>query len=487
MPNPSWPPPLARLRIHLLIALGLSGCKAADEPPLDRAAQLDQVMTDAVAKREMPGAALVVIDSGRVVISRGYGYADLTRRQPITDSSRFAVGSTSKPLTAIAALELVARGRLALDTPIVRYVPDLAFADRRGTAITMRHLLTNRSGMVVGFSGPAFQSPPIQDSAALGRLAHAAAAMPLLFAPGAGYAYSNRGFAVAGYVVERLAGMPIEDFMDREIFAPAGMGRTTLRFWEVPDLVQGYAEGRKVANIPRPPSQSREYGPSGMVVSTPGDVGRLLQILVDGGSLPEGGELLPKALVDEMFRPQADAESELGGPTKYGLGWETGTLEGLASVQKGGSVLAMATLWYLVPARRLGIALFMTRVDYGLVPALANLLAVIQGQAPSREIPARAPPPEPMVATGSISRSGLQKWVGVYDTRSGETRVFLRGDSLRTDHQGLESGLAAIDDSSFALVDDLVEHTGRALVFRRRGGRRTIWFGADSIGVELER
>jgi len=451
------------------------------------AAEIDEIMLDAMTKREMPGAALVVIDSGRVILSRGYGYADLAKELPFTDSSHFIVGSTSKAITAIAVLKLVARQQLALDTPIVRYVPDVEFTDPRGNAITLRHLLTNRSGIVAGFSGAAYRSPPIQDSAALGRLSHAAARLPLRFAPGTDYLYSNRGFAVAGYVVERVARIPIEEFLDREVFGLAGMKRTTLRFWEVPDIVQGYSEGRKTPSFPRPPSVSREYGPSGMVVSTPYDVGLLLQALMNSGTTVTGSRLLEQRLIDEMFRPQADAESELGGATKYGLGWETGSVGGMPSVQKAGSVAAMATIWFMVPARQLAIALFMNREDYGFAPVLSNLIAVMFGQ-PTQPILARTPPPEPVYRTITLGRPALLRWVGEYDTRNGETRVLLRGDSLWTDYDGVgDTWLAPLSDSTFALANDAVEHTGKQLGFRRQGGRRTIWLGADSLGVAIRR
>jgi hypothetical protein len=190
-------------------------------------------------------------------------------------------------------------------------------------------------------------------------------------------------------------------------------------------------------------------------------------------------------LIDEMFRPQADAESELGGPTKYGLGWETGSLGELATVQKGGSVLAMATLWYLVPARRFAIALFITRVDYGFVPTLGNLIAVMNGQPPAIPISPRSVPPEAALTVATVPEGRLRRWVGGYDTRNGDAAVFLRGDTLLADYEGIESPLAPLDDSTFALLNDIVEYTGRPLIFRRQNGKRTVWLGKDSIGVEI--
>lgn len=478
---------MIRRRFAPLLAVGLAlACRPSRSVDDPLAARLDRVMADAVSRRAMPGAALVVVKDGRVVFARGYGHADSTAARPVTDTSRFVIGSTSKPLTAIAVLRLVAAGRVALDTPIVRYVPDLEFRDPRGRAITLRHLLTNRSGLAVGFSGPAYREPPVQDDGALDRLARAAAAMPLRFAPGEGYAYSNRGWAVAGYVVQRVAGESIEAFMAREVFAPAGMGRTTLRFWEVPDVVQGFVEGRTRTNLPHRPSVTREYGPAGMVVSTPRDVASLLLTLLDGGKSPDGGELLPRAQIDEMFRPQADAESELGGPTRYGLGWEIFDRNGTRVIQKAGSVNSMADLWVLVPSQRLGLAFFMTREDYGFAPVLGNLMAVLSGGEPTplalRTVPVAAP-----ITGAQLPAAVIDGVVGRYDTRYGDVRVYRRADSLFSDYDGAELTLVPTNDSTFAMVDDVVAHTGKALIFRRRGSALTLWSGSDSLGLRVSR
>jgi CubicO group peptidase (beta-lactamase class C family) len=470
-----------------LLAAALAAACQSPKPPADPlTSQLDQVMKDAVARRDMPGAALVVVRNDSVIFARGYGHADSAGQVPFTDTTHFVIGSTSKPLTAMAVLRLVAANKVALDTPIVRYVPDLHFKDPRGRAITLRHLLTNRSGMAVGFSGPAYRDPPVQDDSALSRLAHDGATMPLLFTPGEGYAYSNRGWALAGYVVQRVAGEAIENFMAREVFAPAGMRRTTLRFWELPDVVQGFVEGRSRANIPHRPSVTRAYGPAGMVASTPLDVGHLLITLLDGGTNPDGGQLLPKAEVDEMFRPQADAESELGGPTKYGLGWEIFDRNGTKVVQKAGSVNSMADLWMLMPDQHLGLAVFMTREDYGFAPVIGNIVAALSG-GPASPLPERTVPTPPSFEAAAVGPAVLDRLLGVYDTRFGDVRVYRRADSLFSDYGGAELALIARNDSTYAMTDDVVAHTGHDLVFRRMGGALTLWSGKDSLGIRVSR
>ena len=454
--------------------------------PLDQRAQLDAVLTDVVAKRDLPGIALAVIQGDKVIYSKGHGFADLAAKRPMTDSTPTVIGSTSKPLTALAVLRLVMEHRVALDTPIVRYVPELAFKDPRGAAITLRYLLTNRSGLPAGFSGPAHRRPAVQDGAAVGRLARQTVRYPLLFAPGAGYTYSNRGWALAGYVVERVGGVPVEDFLTKEIYQPLGMTHTTLEFWKVPDIAQGYFEGFAVRNHPANASLTREYGPAGMMVSTLQDMARLLIALMNGGKSVTGQQFLTPELIAEALRPQADAESELGGPTKYGLGWEVDSMLGTRTIKKAGSVGTMVSLWIMLPERHLGLAFAFNREDYQALPVIQSVLKVLSG-APADPFPVSGPPTKPPVPVpAKVSSGAFARWIGDYDTRNGDARIYLRADSLFGEIEGTEVALIPSSDSSFVQWDDWVTHAGKPLTFRRRGGRITLWHDRDSLGIKIQ-
>lgn len=467
-------------------AIVLAACAKSPAPPAEApfAARLDSAVAEAVRNRELPGAALVVVQGDRITYSKGFGHADLAAGRPYTDSSHTVIGSTSKPVTALAVLRLVQLGQVALDTPIVRYVPDLAFKDARGRAITLRHLLTNRSGLRVGFSGPAFERPSRVGPGEVEGLARRMAEMPLLFAPGEGYAYSNRGWALAGYVVQRVSGTPIEDFLRTEVFEPLGMTETTLEFWKVTDLVQGYREGRQPRNVPAPASLSQEYGPSGMIVSTPRDMGRLLVAMLNRGKTVLGTQFLTPELIDEALRGQAEAESELGGPTRYALGWEVDSTFGDLTIKKAGSVSTMVSLWVMLPSRKLGLAFAFNREDYQVVPLVGNVLAILAGGEAKPFTSTPAPPPVAPAAV-PIAPAVRDRWVGDYDTRYGDLRIFVRDDSLLAHTEGMDIPLAAIDDSTFALVTDLVSETGQAFQFRRRGPAVTVWSGRDSLGIRL--
>lgn len=479
---------MKRIWLTAVVVAIAAGCAKDAAPPApglpaEVSAKLDAAVADAFAKREMPGGALVIVQGDQVTYSKGFGAADLAAQRPYTDSTPTVIGSTSKPLTALAVLRLVQLGRVALDTPIARYVPELVFADSRGSAITLRHLLTNRSGLPAGFSGPAYQQPPVQDSAALGRLAQAMTTIPLAFAPGAGYLYSNRGWALAGYVVQRVSGEPIEGFMRREVFEPLGMTGTTLEFWTVPNLVQGYVEGRTVRNIPHGPSVTREYGPAGMIVSTPRDMGRLLVAMMNGGKTVTGTQFLTPALIAEALRGQAEAQSELGGPTTYGLGWEVDSMLGTLTIKKAGSVHSMVSLWVMLPAQKTAMALTFNREDYQVVGLLGTVAKILAG-GQADPFPATPTPALKPVTGVRVATAVLDRWVGSYDTREGDLLVTRQGDSLVAAYQGAMAGLLPTSDSTFLVVSDILTDGGQIMTFRRRGKAVTLWINADSSGIK---
>ncbi len=284
--------------------------------------------------------------------------------------------------------------------------------------------------------------------------------------------------------MQRVSGTPIEAFLRTEVFEPLGMTQTTLEFWTVTDMVQGYREGRQPRNVPAPASLSQEYGPSGMIVSTPRDMGRLLVAMLNRGKTVSGTQFLTPELIDEALRGQAEAESELGGPTRYALGWEVDSTFGSLTIKKAGSVGTMVSLWVMLPERRLAVAFAFNREDYQVVPLVGNVLAILTGGAP-RPFPAAAIPPAETPVAVPISSAARARWVGDYDTRYGDHRIVLRGDSLFSHAEGIELPLAALNDSTFGLVTDLVSETGKTLQFRRQRDAVTLWSGVDSLGIRI--
>jgi CubicO group peptidase (beta-lactamase class C family) len=186
----------------------------------ERLAKIDLVMERAIEAGGFPGAAVVVGRRDAIVWARGYGRLDYhTYAQVQAESTLYDVASLTKVIaTAAAAMVLVDRGKLQLDDPVARYLPEFGRGDK--AKVTIRDLLTHRSGLPAG------------RSLARGSVAEARRAVlstPLAEEPGERTIYSDLGADALGFVIERVAGEPLDQFVRRAVFAPLGMQSTMFR------------------------------------------------------------------------------------------------------------------------------------------------------------------------------------------------------------------------------------------------------------------
>ncbi len=204
--------------------------------PDARMASYDRMLAAFMERHRVPGAALAVTDQGRLVYARGYGYADVAARQPVEPTSLFRIASISKPITAVAVLQMVEQGRLSLDDTVFELLgwSKLAEAndsfDKRLKSVTVRNLLQHRGGWDRGKSFDAmFQSvrfardqnvPPPAGPEAIIRSMFS---QRLDFDPGDRYAYSNYGYCLLGRIIEENTGQSYEDYVKQHVLLPLGI------------------------------------------------------------------------------------------------------------------------------------------------------------------------------------------------------------------------------------------------------------------------
>ena len=205
---------------------------------------LDRSVRDLMRKYAVPGGAVAVVRDGRLMYARGFGYADVESKTPVQPDALFRIASVSKPITAAAVMKLVEEGRLALDDRVAPLIADLepvegATVDPRWEQITIRHLLNHTGGWdrtrPNGGFDPMYR-PPFDIAAAVNAPAPASAetiirymkGRPLDFNPGEKYVYSNFGYDILGRVIERVSGVPYEDYVRARVLQPVGANRTRL-------------------------------------------------------------------------------------------------------------------------------------------------------------------------------------------------------------------------------------------------------------------
>ena len=183
------------------------------------AAAADAVAAKLLEGKHVPGVAIGVSKGGAVVFERGYGYADVAKKIPVTPDTRFEIGSITKQFTAACIMQLVEAGKLSLDDHLGTFVSDYFV----GRGVTVRELLAQQSGVPEYLEGPDAVAAAGTQPATYATLLARVSAMPLEFAPGTRYKYSNTNYILLGRIVEVVSGEPYERYVREHIFVPAGM------------------------------------------------------------------------------------------------------------------------------------------------------------------------------------------------------------------------------------------------------------------------
>jgi D-alanyl-D-alanine carboxypeptidase len=282
----------------------------------DSAAKADTYLREEMAKRRIPGMSAAVITAGRVVFTKGYGFANVEVSAPATSDTVYEIASLTKPFTAIAVMMLVEAGRVSLEDPISRYLPNVP---SHWGDITVRHLLTHTSGIPDYFSIPRLRSA----SGGIWQIEYSPADLlsiffetQLEFKPGARFTYSNSGYWLLGRLIEAVAGNSYERFLSDRLFAPLDMKGTRRmdRKAIIPNRASGYAwSDTLLINAPYT-STTWAYSEGGLVSS--------VSDLAKWDAALWSGRLLR---ADTLAQTTTPVRLTDGTDSNYGLGWSIGT------------------------------------------------------------------------------------------------------------------------------------------------------------------
>jgi CubicO group peptidase (beta-lactamase class C family) len=281
--------------------------------PAGTTAKVEAFIRAEMQREHIPGVALGIFVSGEPLLARGYGYANVELRVPVTPSTIFQTASVGKQFTAVAVMLLVQDGKLALDDSITRYFPD---APASWKPISIRHLLTHTSGLPDYGNGLGHGGTEPFDSRrdyTEEDLTKAFYGLPLLFEPGTRWQYSNSGYALLGFLVHRVSGRFYGDVLKERVFTPLGM--KTARIISEEDIVANRAAGYRLVDDQL--KNQEWYSPS---VNTTAD-GSLYLTLLDYLAWDRG--LRSQAILTSKSWAQIYAPVVLksGKTYPYGFGW----------------------------------------------------------------------------------------------------------------------------------------------------------------------
>ena len=290
------------------------------------ASKIDKVLNSLTEREAFTGAVLVA-RNGEVLLSQGYGLADLDKNLPNTPQTKYRLGSITKQFTAMAILMLQAQDKLNVQDPICRYISE---CPTMWQDVTIHHLLTHTSGIpnLTDFrdyqATKATPSPPEQTIARFKD-------KPLDFPPGEQWRYSNSGYIVLGYIIEQASGQPYEMFLQQYIFEPLEIKNTGYDHNDG-SLAIGYTGTHGLWREADYIDMTIPYA-AGALYSTVEDLYRWDQALYTE-------QLVSKDLVDLMFTPHAKMPiSDLS----YGYGWAVGKMNNHQVVGHGGGIEGFAT------------------------------------------------------------------------------------------------------------------------------------------------
>lgn len=263
-------------------------------PPLERAsleAWLDSLVPPALRKGDIAGMVVSVVKDGELLLEKGYGYAEVTGKTPMDPQATvLRVASISKSFTATAVMQLVEQGALDLDRDVNAYL-DFEIPPAFGKPITLRHLLTHTAG----FEETSYKrhSPPITLRENLLRIPER------IYPPGTIPAYSNYGVNLAGYIVERVSGMSIAEYIERHILEPLGMRRSTFHM-TIPEGLRSFVASNYplASTAPYPPTLLTELSPvefpAAGLASTAHDMARFMTAHLQEGRYEDVRLLRPE-------------------------------------------------------------------------------------------------------------------------------------------------------------------------------------------------
>jgi CubicO group peptidase (beta-lactamase class C family) len=322
----------------------------------------DSLMLNLMSTYNVPGAAVALVKDGRIVLEKGYGLRDLVTHAPVTTATLFNVGSISKSFTALGIAQLVDQHQVDLDTPVIRYIPELRLSDARvGQAVTLRQLLSHSSGLPSDERWPP-QVPPTRQG-----IISEFTTMPVTAPPGARFQYCSRCVVLAACVLERITGQSWEAYTRTHIFVPLQMTAASFGpqgLQRAPDRAQPYRHDAVLGDVPVPWSRLQylqSLGPAGGIDASVSEMARYALLQLGDGTMA-GNRVVSAQMMAELHRPEIAVESDWTPLARkqnlhYALGWFIADVRGLHLVYHNGANPGFRATIALAPTAEAGVVI----------------------------------------------------------------------------------------------------------------------------------
>jgi CubicO group peptidase (beta-lactamase class C family) len=391
-----------------LSAAALALATPAVAVPADFSAKADQIVEQAWPA-DGPGAAVIVTEGGKTVYERGRGLANVETKTPITPDTVFRIGSITKQFSAAVLLQLIHEGKLSLDDPLSKFLPDYP---QPGASATVRELLNHTSGIqsytdIPGWMVEANTNRPYTTQ----QLIDVFKDKPQVTKPGETWAYNNSGYILVGAIIEKVTGKPWYQAVHDRIAVPLHL--TTLRYGTAesttPNMAFGYAIGDDGKAGASPKIDMSVPGAAGALIGTVGDLATWANALHHGRVLDAGS-------YKAMITPTKTSD---GKEWPYGFGMALGDIRGHPTIGHDGGIFGFITSSIYVPEKDVFVAVFVNslppKTEPGMVASKLAMLAIGD--------------PFPVFHAQPVDVKAVQPFLGVYKIEGGDAeRMFFEKD-----------------------------------------------------------
>ena len=406
----------------------------------------------------VPGAGIALVRLNGVEWAGGIGMADRDRRTPVTADTHFRAGSISKTFVAMALVQLSEDDQLDLDTPVAEIVPDVRIENAWDGEEPVRviHLLQHTAGFDDLHFNELFNLSDPPDMALVDVLRINPRSRVVRWRPGTRFSYSNPAYAVAAHIVEKISGKSYEDFITERTFDPIGMRTSSFRLTAEDEklLAKGYDD-----RTGPPVAYNQIYlRPSGNLHTSPAELGKFVQVLLNWGETPENLVIDPEYL-SNMEHPRTTLASDAGLRSGYGTGIHSYSIEGFPMLGHTGGIAGFSSSYGYSTSRDVGYVVLLNG-RYSTARDRISRLAVRYLKA---DVDA---PPKPQV---TLPEPALRRYEGYYheanprnqyrafsDWLSAGHTITVEGTALRmTPVFGEAVKLTPVSDNLFRFEDDV--------------------------------
>lgn len=442
----------------LIASALLSACASAPPRPAsitrgDYSATKDyasQLIRYEMKLNAVQGLSIALVDDQRVVWAEGFGLADQEKDIPATADTLYRVGSISKLFTATAAMQLAEQGKLDIDQPLQKYIPNFSIKSRFAdtTEITPRLLMTHHSGLPRDRMKGFMTASPAPFATLVENIRNDYTA----YTPGLIASYSNLGVSLLGVAIQNQSGMPYADFMRQSLLAPLGMTHSSFDTGLSASALaaKGY-RGRKVEDEP-----GLRDVPAGGLNSSVNEMSRFMSMVFAGG-VSGGRQIIQEKTLAEMLRPQNSAVA-LDFDTRVGLAWWLND-KGKPQLKNGGMVAShdgstglFHSKMYVLPQHKLGVIVLANSSTAGAATehiALETLASALEAKTGIRQPAADKSKVE--TEPNPLPPAQVQEYVGDYTTIMGMAQISACGKGLCASAANTQFDLVHGSDGLFRL------------------------------------